>query len=224
MSSAVLALAMARRFDTRATSLMICKTDAQCSYNGRCTSGVCECDPAWHGEQCATLNLMPAHHGAGLNVSDADGPLSSWGATVTRGDDGVYHMYAAQFVQHCGFNQWDYNSRIVHAVASQADGVFEVKDVVWPVWAHNPAVVRGPRGEWVMTFVAARTVGSEPTPQFRMPQPPERFPIPLVTERERRGLHCHLLEWLCDSQLEHCVEASRAQLHVDRYEPIWAVE
>ena len=60
--------------------------------------------------------------GAGLNASDAGGPISSWGGTVTRADDGTYHMFVAQFVQHCGFDQWASNSRIVHASASTADG------------------------------------------------------------------------------------------------------
>ena len=63
-------------------------------------------------------------------------------------------MYAAQFVNGCGFNQWSTNSRIVHAVGDTADGPFVVAGVVWPVFAHNPAVIRGPAGEWIMTFVS----------------------------------------------------------------------
>jgi hypothetical protein len=59
-------------------------------------------------------------------------------------------MFVAQFVNNCGFNQWSVNSQVVHAVA--------VKDVTVPVWAHNPAVVRGPSGEWVLTYCANATV------------------------------------------------------------------
>lgn len=133
-----------------------CETDLDCSLNGRCTAaGVCECKPAWRGWQCSTLNLLPARPGAGLNTSDVGGPLSSWGGTVNLGDDGKYHMHVAQFVKHCGFNSWATNSRVVHAVADAPDGRYKVADVTWPVWAHNPAVVRVPKtGEWVMTFVS----------------------------------------------------------------------
>ena len=35
-------------------------------------------------------------------------------------------------------------------VVTIADGTYEVKDVVWPVFAHNPFVTRIPStGEWV---------------------------------------------------------------------------
>ena len=131
----------------------LCATAADCSFNGGCQNGRCRCDPAWHGQQCSTLNLLPARRGAGLNTTDDGGPISSWGGTVTKGDDGLFHMFVAQFTRHCGFKQWDTNSRIVHAVANEADGSYEVKHQVWPVFAHNPAVVRAPGGEWVMTFV-----------------------------------------------------------------------
>jgi len=131
-----------------------CSTSAECSFNGECQDGRCRCDMAWRGQRCATLNLLPARPGAGLNVTDAGGPLSSWGGTVTKGDDGLHHLFVSQFVRNCGFNQWDTNSQIVHATSESADGRYEVKQVVWPVFAHNPAVTRGPDGQWVMTFVS----------------------------------------------------------------------
>jgi hypothetical protein len=137
-----------------------CATDADCSYNGHCSSGgggsggACVCDAAWRGARCSTLNLLPAIPGAGLNTSDAQGPIMSWGGTVNHGQDGKWHMHVAQFTGHCGFNQWATNSRVVHAVADRPDGKYKVQGVVWPVWAHNPAVVRAPTGEWVMTFVS----------------------------------------------------------------------
>ena len=59
--------------------------------------------------------------------------------------------------RHCGFNQWATNSRIVHAVADTMEGPYTVTDVPVGVWAHNPAVVRGPNGEWIMTYVANDT-------------------------------------------------------------------
>ena len=131
-----------------------CRSVADCSYNGDCDGGLCHCDAAWRGARCESLNLLPARVGAGLNTTGSHGPIMSWGGTVNKGDDGKYHMHVAQFVNHCGFNQWATNSRIVHAVADSADGEFVVNSTVWPVFAHNPAVVRAPTGEWVMTFVS----------------------------------------------------------------------
>jgi len=88
-----------------------CETDADCGYNGLCTGPhptmVCTCHPAWRGRTCGSLNLLPMRPGAGLNGSDAGGPISSWGGTVNAGDgDGKWHMHVAQFVGHCGFNGW----------------------------------------------------------------------------------------------------------------------
>jgi hypothetical protein len=131
-----------------------CRTSADCSFNGDCRRGMCECDAAWRGHACATLNLLPVPVGAGLNASDTDGSISSWGGAVHQGEDGSFHRFVSQFVNHCGFNQWDYNSRIVHATSDRADGRYTVRDVVQPLWAHNPAVARGPNGEWVLTFVS----------------------------------------------------------------------
>ena len=137
-----------------------CDGPAGCSYNGECMAGSCRCDAGGTGARCSTLNLLPATPGAGLNTTDAVGPVMSWGGTVNQGDDGLWHMHVAQFVQNCGFNSWASNSRIVHAVSGSPDGKFAVKDVVWPVWAHNPAVARASSGEWVMTFVANTSAGA----------------------------------------------------------------
>ena len=62
-----------------------CTSEGDCSYNGECQAGTCICDRAWRGARCATLNLLPATRGAGLNASDSGGPISSWGGTVTKG-------------------------------------------------------------------------------------------------------------------------------------------
>ena len=43
----------------------------------------------------------------GLHTVDGGGNVSSWGGSVLQDDDGVWHMWAAQFTQHCGINNWD---------------------------------------------------------------------------------------------------------------------
>ena len=39
-----------------------CLTNVSCSLNGLCdtVTGTCSCDPAWSGEKCTTLNVLPA--------------------------------------------------------------------------------------------------------------------------------------------------------------------
>ena len=72
-----------------------CDSDLNCSLNGLCSRGVCDCDAPWGGEHCQSLELAPgeegidsiplcAYHGDGLNSS-------SLGASVLRApEDGMY--------------------------------------------------------------------------------------------------------------------------------------
>ena len=60
-----------------------CTTDMDCSLNGVCNakSGVCTCRPAWIGQACQTLNLLPAAlDTSGYRYQTSAGAnLSSWG-------------------------------------------------------------------------------------------------------------------------------------------------
>jgi len=100
---------------------------------------------------------------AGLHSSDAGGPISSWGATALKADDGVWHMWATQLTQHCGIEQWVTNSHTVHATAETPDGVYTVKEVVVPVWSHGAKVTRAPTGEYVMLYIATPPVDPQNT-------------------------------------------------------------
>eukprot|EP00966_Prymnesium_polylepis_P260723 6022277-Prymnesium_polylepis.1 len=42
-----------------------CRDDDDCSLNGKCAAGVCNCAPQWSGHRCETLNLLPATREAG---------------------------------------------------------------------------------------------------------------------------------------------------------------
>jgi len=137
-----------------------CVTDLDCSNNGVCASGGrCNCDPAWLGAACSTLNLLPATRGHGLHSADA--PVhntSSWGGSVLKGEDGRYHMWASELVNHCGLNLWTSNSHVVHAVASEPDAAYAVVDEVHGVFSHEPSLVRGPGGEYVMYFIMGHPI------------------------------------------------------------------
>lgn len=78
---------------------------------------------------------------------------SSWGGSVVRGDDGKYHMFAAEMSEGCGLKSWSTNSIVVHAVADAPMGPFERKDVAVQAFAHNPVVARAPDGTWVLWHI-----------------------------------------------------------------------
>ena len=103
-----------------------CKSDIDCSLNGKCEtmSGNCTCRTAWSGYHCQELNLLPVTKGTGYHIVNDDNsgkPTSSWGGGVvfdTSSDakqDTKYHMYLAEFNNHCGVNSWTINSVVTHA-------------------------------------------------------------------------------------------------------------
>lgn len=132
-----------------------CKTDLDCSLNGECDtlSGSCTCEPAWKGPNCETLNLIPTPFSAGYRY-DNSGPQTSWGGASLQADDGKWHMWAAELVNHCPMSYWLGNSQVVHAVSNSMGGPYIRQEVVQPVFAHEPNTVRAPTGEYVMYFTA----------------------------------------------------------------------
>lgn len=76
--------------------------------------------------------------------------------SVVRGDDGVYHMYAAEIYGFCGMNVWLANSIVIHASSPDpATQPFTRHNQVHGVFSHEPAVARAPTGEYVVFFTAA---------------------------------------------------------------------
>lgn len=131
-----------------------CRDNADCSMNGQCSNGACKCDPAWSGLRCEQLNLVPAKRGAGYRGVDNGRNTSSWGGAVLKGEDGKYHMWAAEMTEHCGIGAWAQNSRIIRAVSDTPGGEYKRAQVVYEVFSHEPEVVRGPNGEYIMYFTA----------------------------------------------------------------------
>lgn len=72
-----------------------------------------------------------------------------WGASVIKGDDGLYHMFYSRWKTDYGFNAWVTHSEIAHATADKPGGPFKFVDVALPprgaeFWdgltTHNPTV------------------------------------------------------------------------------------
>ena len=103
-----------------------CRSVRDCSHNGECSSAtsLCDCQPAWTGDRCQTLRILPAVRNTGLVSKDGGANTSSWGGTVSRADDGSFHMLASEMTEHCGINAWASNSHVVHAVSSTPGGAY----------------------------------------------------------------------------------------------------
>ena len=74
--------------------------------------GQCVCALQWTGPACATLALLPASRTAGFhsphNTHQADVNTSSWGGSILRDEaTGIWHMYSAEMIQHCGIGAWE---------------------------------------------------------------------------------------------------------------------
>ena len=134
-----------------------CMSDFDCSYNGECVAlrGACRCSQGWTGRRCAMLDVLPVDKAKyGFLPRDSSGRnRSSWGGSVLS-NNGVWHMWAARMESHCGIGQWEQNSKIVHATASDVLGPYTERDTVAPVFAHEPCVTRDPRdGSLLMVSV-----------------------------------------------------------------------
>lgn len=126
-----------------------CTTDEDCSLLGVCSGGVCQCSKGWRGEDCGTLDLLPAPVPPlnGYNVPNT----SSWGAGVLADPGtGLYQMFVAEFVNHCGLQTWHNNSRIIRATSSNPTGPYQYVEEIVPFYSHNPSVARTADGEGVI--------------------------------------------------------------------------
>jgi hypothetical protein len=74
-----------------------CAADSDCSLNGECSTatGKCECDTAWSGHRCESLNLLPGARRAGYFGQDGGVNTSSWGGVVLQGSDGKWNMWSS---------------------------------------------------------------------------------------------------------------------------------
>jgi hypothetical protein len=126
-----------------------CRTDANCSLNGVCSSGVCKCDAPWRGATCAQLEFLPAHT---LGAYGRTPNVSSWGASLlgpaqlslssgaAKPGGAAYHLFAAQ-MQTGGLIGWGSQSQCVHAVASSAAGPFTLDAVLVGTECHGPVAL-----------------------------------------------------------------------------------
>jgi hypothetical protein len=122
-------------------SALACKNDEDCNLNGKCNGGACACDPWWDGDACSALKFMPAKQKYAFK-EDHGANGSTWGASIAKGGDGTFHLFASEWVNKCGLAYWTPNSRVVRATASTPEGPYTIVDEVLPTFWTNPQLVR----------------------------------------------------------------------------------
>eukprot|EP00041_Stephanoeca_diplocostata_P005579 m.64433 g.64433 ORF g.64433 m.64433 type:complete len:388 (+) comp15879_c0_seq6:144-1307(+) len=78
---------------TASHSLAPCASNIDCSLNGVCNNGVCDCDRPWKGPSCGVLGykVSPASGKSLYPISD---PKNTWNGPIVGPDEkGKYHLY-----------------------------------------------------------------------------------------------------------------------------------
>ncbi|KAI9736135.1 MAG: hypothetical protein M1834_001019 [Cirrosporium novae-zelandiae] len=123
-----------------------CTTDADCNYNGICTSAyTCTCDPGWRSTDCGALDLYPATRNTGYNQTSNG--ISSWGGKIIHdpSDPQTFHLFAEEFTYGCGLDSWSPYSRVIRAESNTGPaGPYHFAAEVLGTFAHNPTVVYSP--------------------------------------------------------------------------------
>ena len=144
-----------------------CSSEYDCSYNGKCISGYCNCKPQWKGPHCAQLNVLPTTKDAGYQGMTSNGErISSWGGSIAKDSEGNWHMYAAQ-MDGGGIFIWRANSILIHAQLNGTKngvGKYEYVSTIKGVWSHEPSVSISPNNETVIYWT------NSPTPNGGNPQ------------------------------------------------------
>lgn len=71
-----------------------------------------------------------------------------------------YLMFASEMTGHCGIGSWEYNSRIVLARSSSAVGPYTFVREIFPTFAHEPTVGRGPNKEYVVWYTRYNAINA----------------------------------------------------------------
>lgn len=181
-----------------------CTTDEDCSLNGVCANGGCDCVPEWTADDCGVLNLAPARRHAGFHEPNS----SSWGGSIVFDGD-LYHMFASRMVNHCGLSDWGSNSEVVRATAGEGEGPYVYEETVVPHFAHGPSIRKTATGYALvhlgcgvsskaknctgLTTDATDTTADIPADAEREPKPPappkcqEQFSVSIKTSPSIAG-------------------------------------
>ena len=168
-----------------------CVSDLDCSLNGVCgyiTTGVCECDLPWTGDSCGVLRRLPANASRQASVYGYSPNVTSWGASILRGEEDppMYHMFVAEIPG--GLLNWGSKSQCVHAVSPREDGPFVRSDVVLAAECHGPVAIRDTSdGAWLLFHQGAGPASSNSSGFLRYAHSPNGPWTPIDATPAGRG-------------------------------------
>ena len=65
----------------------------------------------------------------------------------------------AEMAGGCGIATWLSNSVIAHSTSKDPAGLYTRQSTTWPVFAHEPVVVKAPSGGYAMYFTSTNFMG-----------------------------------------------------------------
>ena len=131
----------------------LCSTQADCSYNGECISGNCECAEPWTGSECNKLTLGTVEKSV-YGYREGFPYTTSWGASAQYDETSEqYLMLVSEYVEECA--NWGWNSTVALATSESAQGPYEKQFTLFGVMSHEAMLARAPTGEWVVYFTAS---------------------------------------------------------------------
>eukprot|EP01051_Picozoa_sp_SAG22_P019077 SAG22_NODE_3406_length_1731_cov_1.502451_2_plen_452_part_00 len=141
-----------------AAAAWACTGDEGCSLNGVCDleSQVCVCDPAWTGDSCSRLALLPAPPDCGYHRFDGGGAVASWGGTVIQDPESgdTWHMVVAEATNNCGLDSYARNLQLVHAKSKTGPiGPYIKQNLVAAPIANTAHLSRDPADGALLLFV-----------------------------------------------------------------------
>ena len=110
---------------------------------------------------------------APINGGFSDPDYWIWGASVIKGEDGKYHMFASRWPKTVKFGNWVTNSEVVHATADTPVGPYKFHDLVLPTrgkefWdgmcTHNPRVIKY-NNQYLLYYFGNTYSFDKPTPE-----------------------------------------------------------
>ena len=138
-----------------------CHTDDDCSLLGICdvATGLCDCDPGWHGKDCGVGifdDYDDVNHLGYVNHSAA-----SWGGRPLF-INGKWQLFATEIANHCPLILFMNNSMVIRAESTtdSAAGPYAHAGVVRLPFAHNPtAIGPTPDGYYLVYLIGGVSPG-----------------------------------------------------------------
>ena len=82
---------------------------------------------------------------------------------------GQYHLFFADFTNHCGLGTWGTNSQVSRAVSDTPAGPYTKVEVIEEPFHHNPTIIKATDGTLLLVSIGNGTAGAG-----SIPAPPQQ--------------------------------------------------